>query len=286
MLRGLFSSQLKNAGRNSVLKSFVLLTSSQRCQFSQYCALNQLSRKPIGATTHSDTQYRSNKIVEISAGKAGAIFLVLGGTLYYFFEREKRKMEAKRREEETRGYGKPDIGGHPFKLIDHNGDEFTEKNLLGKFSLIYFGFSHCPDICPDELDRLGAWLTDLEKNNIHVQPIFVTCDPARDTPEVLKEYLSDFHEGIIGLTGSYDDIKAMCKQYRVYFSTPPNIKPGQDYLVDHSIFFYLMDPEGQFVEALGMNFDEITGVEKIKKKIGEYVPPAERGKPPKGNWWS
>src|SRR4051794_7291851 len=80
--------------------------------------------------------------------------------------------------------------------------------------------------------------------------IFVTCDPARDSPKVLKEYLAEFHPSFRGLTGSYDDIKAVCKSYRVYFSTPSEVKPGQDYLVDHSIYFYLMDPDGDFVEAL------------------------------------
>lgn len=82
-------------------------------------------------------------------------------------------------------------------------------------------------------------------------PLFITCDPARDTPAVLKEYLAEFHPGIIGLTGSWEDIKSVCKKYRVYFSTPEGVKQGQDYLVDHSIYFYLMDPEGDFVEAIG-----------------------------------
>lgn len=73
-----------------------------------------------------------------------------------------------------------------------------------------------------------------------LRPLVVTCDPARDTPGVLKRYLSEFHSDMIGLTGSWEDIKTMCKKYRVYFSTPPHVKPGQDYLVDHSIYFYLM----------------------------------------------
>jgi protein SCO1 len=71
-------------------------------------------------------------------------------------------------------------------------------------------------------------------------PVMITCDPARDKPAVLKQYLQEFHPDIIGLTGEYDDIKSVCKEYRVYFSTPPRIDPGQDYLVDHSIYFYLM----------------------------------------------
>lgn len=277
MLKAFISQQIKAYGIRTLAASKGFSSHLRRCQFSTYYKLNQLSRKPIGGK-YSKTQYENNNSVEFPAGKASAIFIILGGTLYYLFERQKRKIDEKRHEEETRSYGKPNIGGHPFALTDHDGKQFTEKDLLGKFSLIYFGFSHCPDICPDELDKLGVWLDALDENNIDVQSIFITCDPARDTPEVLKEYLSDFHDGIIGLTGSYNDIKEMCKQYRVYFSTPPNIKPGQDYLVDHSIFFYLMDPEGQFVSALGLNFDEISGFEKIKKDIKEYISPEEREK--------
>lgn len=72
------------------------------------------------------------------------------------------------------------------------------------------------------------------------QPVFITCDPVRDTPDVLRAYLAEFHEGIVGLTGTYEQVKHACKMYRVYFSTPEHIKPGEDYLVDHSIYFYLM----------------------------------------------
>lgn len=73
-----------------------------------------------------------------------------------------------------------------------------------------------------------------------LQPVFISCDPWRDSPEVVKKYLAEFHPEIIGLTGEYDNVKDVCKAYRVYFSTPPQLKPGQDYLVDHSIYFYLM----------------------------------------------
>ena len=79
-----------------------------------------------------------------------------------------------------------------------------------------------------------------------LRPVFITCDPARDTPEILDAYLKDFHDDIIGLTGSYEDIKQTCKAYRVYFSTPSEVKPGQDYLVDHSIYFFLMGKHALF----------------------------------------
>src|SRR5205814_6420437 len=80
-----------------------------------------------------------------------------------------------------------------------------------------------------------------KSNNASVlRPVFITCDPARDTPEVLRKYLGEFHNDIIGLTGTHEQVKNVCKQYRVYFSTPEKVKPGEDYLVDHSIYFYLM----------------------------------------------
>jgi len=106
---------------------------------------------------------------------------------------------------------------------------------------VYFGFTHCPDICPDELDKMADMIDRVKATSGDILlPIMISCDPARDRPEVLKPYLREFHPDIIGLTGQYEDIKQTCKEYRVYFSTPPELKPGQDYLVDHSIYFYLM----------------------------------------------
>ena len=90
------------------------------------------------------------------------------------------------------------------------------------------------------LDLVEEKLPSSLSRNPDLIPIFITCDPARDTPAVLKTYLKEFHQRLIGLTGNWDQIKAICKLYRVYFSTPPDVKPGQDYLVDHSIYFYLM----------------------------------------------
>lgn len=111
--------------------------------------------------------------------------------------------------------------------------------LIGK--QVYFGFTHCPDICPDELDKMSEMIERIKAACGDVLlPVMISCDPARDTPPVLKTYLEEFHPDLIGLTGEYEEVKQTCKVYRVYFSTPPNVKPGQDYLVDHSIYFYLM----------------------------------------------
>lgn len=243
-----------------------------------------LSRIPIGGTQTASQKVKTSGSIEFASWKAAVLMVVTGGVLYFFFTKEKRRLQVQQEAEANRGYGKPLVGG-PFNLVDHDGNPFTQENLKGQFNIVYFGFTHCPDICPDELDKLGIWLDKLKAQGIKVQPIFITCDPNRDTPKVVKEYLSDFHPDIIGLTGTYEQVKDCCKQYRVYFSTPPNVKPGQDYLVDHSIFFYLMDSDGEFVDAMGRNYDQDTGPLKIKEQIDAFVPKAEREKR-KQSWWS
>ena len=169
--------------------------------------------------------------------------------------------------EANKGIGKPLVGG-PFHLTTMDGKEFTEQDLKGKYSLIYFGFTHCPDICPEELDKMAGMIDRVkDKQGDVMKPVFISCDPARDTPEVMRRYLADFHEDIVGMTGSWQEVKDVCKAYRVYFSTPPDVVSGQDYLVDHSIYFYLMDPDGDFVEAIGRNFT----VDAAAKVINDHV---------------
>lgn len=203
-----------------------------------------------------------------------------------YFRFEKDRMARKRVAEHSKGVGRPLVGG-PFSLIDHNGKPFSEQDLKGQYSLVYFGFTNCPDICPEELDKMAGMIDNVRAAHGNVmKPVFITCDPARDTPEVLKVYLKDFHDEILGLTGEYEQIKATCKAYRVYFSTPAEVKPGQDYLVDHSIYFYLMgelvwsvtlaianlgtDPEGDFVEAIGRNFTVDAASKVISDHIGDW----------------
>jgi cytochrome oxidase Cu insertion factor (SCO1/SenC/PrrC family) len=150
--------------------------------------------------------------------------------------------------EANKGIGKPLVGG-AFHLTDHNGKDFTDADLKGKYSLVYFGFTHCPDICPEELDKMAGMIDAVKEKHGEgvLRNVFISCDPARDTPEVMKRYLAEFHGDILGMTGTWQEVKDVCKAYRVYFSTPADVKPGQDYLVDHSIYFYLM---GEFVGYL------------------------------------
>lgn len=112
---------------------------------------------------------------------------------------------------------------------------------------------------------------EIEKEHGNViQPLFISVDPARDTLQQVTLYLKDFHPRLIGLVGDYASTKAVCKAYRVYFSTPPNADPKGDYLVDHSIFVYLMDPNGEFVEAFGQNVKAEEIIERVGKEIAEW----------------
>ncbi|GFN15025.1 Cu-binding protein [Aspergillus tubingensis] len=210
--------------------------------------------------------------------KAALLFVLTGGGMIIYFRVEKERLERKRIAEMSKGVGKPKVGG-PFTLKDLDGKEFTAEDLKGRYSFVYFGFTHCPDICPDELDKMAEIIDKVKEatkgENVFL-PVFITCDPARDTPEVLRTYLKEFHPGIIGLTGTYDEVKHVCKQYRVYFSTPRDIKPGEDYLVDHSIYFYLMDPDNDFVECIGRQDTPESATRTIMEHINDWK---REGKP-------
>lgn len=204
------------------------------------------------------------------------LFIGSGIGMYYYIGYEKERMERQRVAEHSKGMGKPKVGGS-FTLVDQHGQPWSSEQMKGKYALIYFGFSHCPDICPEELDKMSEMISLVEDavpsssaRNPELLPIFITCDPARDTPEVLKVYLKEFDDRFVGLTGAWEQIKEVCKAYRVYFSTPPGVKPGMDYLVDHSIYFYLMDPDGDFVEAIGRQHTAEAGAEVISMHMKDW----------------
>lgn len=201
--------------------------------------------------------------------RAGLLFLVTGAGLLFYFQNEKAKVaERKKQESATAKVGRPRIGG-PFELVTSTSHPFTHEDLLGSFTLVYFGFTNCPDICPEELDKMGEVVDRIDTKYAKsiINPVFISCDPARDTVPQLARYIDDFHPKMVGLTGAFDAVKQACKAYRVYFSTPPNADPTGDYLVDHSIFFYLMDPEGKFVDAFGRSVD----AQEVGDKVDLYV---------------
>lgn len=136
------------------------------------------------------------------------------------------------------------IGG-PFQLVDHTGRAVSEADFAGRFMLIYFGFTHCPDICPTELQVMANAVDALGEDGARVAPVFITVDPQRDTPAHLKDYVAAFHPKMVGLTGTTEQVAAAAKAYKVYFSKQPGAGGGaDDYQVDHTSFVYLMGPDG------------------------------------------
>ena len=144
------------------------------------------------------------------------------------------------------------IGGK-FTLTDHNGNEFYSDTMKGKLSLVYFGFTFCPDICPTSLQKLTNVLSTLDKYQIDVSPVFITVDPSRDTQELLKEYLGHFHPKLLGLTGTNEEIREVADLYKVFYAKAEGAdKAGDNYMLDHSSFVYLMDKNGKYLKHFYM----------------------------------
>ncbi|KAI3771347.1 hypothetical protein L6452_02510 [Arctium lappa] len=197
------------------------------------------------------------------------------GVIFYYDQEKKRHIEdintSSTAVKQGPSVGKAAIGG-PFNLVDHDGRSVTEKDFKGKWTLIYFGFTHCPDICPDELQKLAAAIDTIKgKAGFEIVPVFISVDPERDTVEQVREYVKEFHPKLIGLTGHPDEIKKAARAYRVYYmKTEEEGSDGSDYLVDHSIIMYLMDPNMEFVKFFGKNNDVDALSEGIINEIKQY----------------
>src|SRR5687767_4818513 len=146
----------------------------------------------------------------------------------------------------------------PFTLTDQTGRKVTDKDFLGKYMLVFFGYTYCPDLCPTELQVMSAALDSLGAKADAIQPVFISFDPERDTPEVLKQYVSNFHPRLIGLTGTPEQVAVAAKAYRVYYSKVANGSAPDTYLMDHSTITYLMDPQGKFLKHFSYSTDSAT----------------------------
>ncbi|MEE8213224.1 MAG: SCO family protein [Alphaproteobacteria bacterium] len=146
--------------------------------------------------------------------------------------------------------GAADIGG-PFRLIDHTGKRVTEADFKGRYMLLFFGYTHCPDVCPAELQTMGRAMDRLAAKGDNIVPVFISVDPERDSPAILKAYVAAFHPSMVGLTGSAAEIKAAAKAYKVYYRKQPGAKPGDTkILMDHTSFIYLVGPDGKVVALI------------------------------------
>jgi protein SCO1/2 len=162
--------------------------------------------------------------------------------------------------------GQATVGG-PFTLTDHTGKTVTDQTYRGKYMLVYFGFTFCPDVCPTGLQVMSAALDRIGPKAEKVTPIFITVDPERDTQEQMALYVSSFHPSLVGLTGTPEQIQAAAKAYRVYFQKVKDEKSTGEYTMDHTSIIYLMDPQGKFVT----HFTHATPAESMAERIAKVL---------------
>jgi protein SCO1 len=155
------------------------------------------------------------------------------------------------------------IGG-PFQLLAHNGQQVTEKDLLGRPNLVFFGYTHCPDVCHTTLFEMSEILRAMGPE-AKVGGIFVTVDPERDTPEALKDYLANFDARIIGLTGPRAQLEPMLRSYRIYAKRAPG--KDEDYAVDHTTVVYLMDKNGRFVTSFNVGRKPAEAAKELERYL-------------------
>ncbi|XP_060930844.1 protein SCO2 homolog, mitochondrial [Limanda limanda] len=194
-----------------------------------------------------------------------------GGVLaacWYVYEEKQQRFRRQRIEQ----LQQVAVGQGNFSLLDHRGQRRTKQDFLGCWVLLYFGFTHCPDICPEELEKMCAVVSALDRDTSlpPVQPLFITVDPDRDDVEALARYVKDFHPRLIGLTGTSEEVKHAGQDYRVYASPGPKDEDG-DYIVDHTILIYLISPDGLFLDYYNRTKNEEQIGESVKNHVRNQV---------------
>jgi protein SCO1 len=194
--------------------------------------------------------------VLVAAALAGVLVLVAGVLIGIAFRDAGRGIA-----------GSPLAGviGGKFSLVDQDGKPFTDADLKGKWQLVFFGYTHCPDVCPTALNDLSLALDQLGAKKNQVGIVFISVDPERDTPAVLKSYVESFGGPIVALTGTADDIKQAAQDYKVYYAKHPRADGSYD--MDHSALIYVMDPQGRFTATFTPDDSEETIVARLRKLL-------------------
>ncbi|XP_074554203.1 protein SCO2 homolog, mitochondrial [Halichoeres trimaculatus] len=248
------------------------VSSSSLTSQSQQVRLHRVPSQLTVRRFLSQDQNSSVRSARLKLRTRLVVTLLFGGGLmgvwwYVYLEKQQnlRQQRVKQLQQVALGQGN-------FSLLDHKGQRRTKQDFLGSWVLLYFGFTHCPDICPDELDKMSAVISDLDRDSSlpPVQPVFITVDPERDDVPALARYVKDFHPRLIGLTGTPEEVKHAGRDYRVYASPGPKDEDG-DYIVDHTILIYLVTPDGLFLDYYNRMKNQEQIAESIRNHIRSYV---------------
>lgn len=250
-----FTSQ----GRSFVQPLRTLVTQQTQC-LQRTSLTKLLLSETVGARSfhlspnHCRVKKTKPTFEKIFSWQSFAFLVVVGGGYLYVIESVKKEKEAKAAKEQSKIIGQAALGGD-WELTRLDGTKGGSVDLRGNFALLYFGFTHCPDICPEEIEK-AVKVVDAIDANVNITkkliPVFITIDPERDTAEIVKNYIAEFSSKMIGYVGTQEEIKEASRKFRVYFSKGPVDEDG-DYIVDHSIIMYLVGPDGMFMDYYGQN---------------------------------
>ncbi len=201
-----------------------------------------------------NTTTKPNRILYVTLGVLLAVLLIGAGGFLWL---------------SSGGRNNPLGIGGPFTLRDGNGQAVTDKDFRGKYMLVYFGYTFCPDVCPTTLNAVADAMDKLGPAASSIQPLFITVDPKRDTPAVVKQYAAAFGPKIEGLTGTPEEIAEVAKEYRVYYAEHRTGTGPNDYSMDHSSVLYLMGPNGDFVAPVRADQSGEEIAANLKKLMGQ-----------------
>ncbi|KAM6292770.1 protein SCO2 homolog, mitochondrial [Porphyrio hochstetteri] len=192
------------------------------------------------------------------------------GAAWLYLRQEKQRQHRLRRRSELQALA---LGQGDFHLLDQTGRARCKADFRGQWVLLYFGFTHCPDVCPEELEKLCRVVELLEKEAglPPVQPLFITVDPERDGVAAMARYVRDFHPRLLGLTGSAEAVRAAGAAYRVYASAGPRDEEG-GYAVDHSVLIYLLGPDGLLLDYYGRSKSDLQIARSVRRHMDTYRP--------------